>query len=346
MNSEDLDPIADPRWSSLVSRHKGGLFHSPPWLGAVHDAYAFRIQARVIVDERGTVTSGVPFSCLEAPPTPRLVVAPFCDACDPLFDCPDEWTRLLVALEAHRRPILLRCLDARLPAYERLAVIKRARWHTKTLEDSEQRRWQSLDPATQRAIRKARREGVVVRPLDPGPELEEFHRMHVALRKTKYRMLAQPLKFFEAIARRFQSAGNWHAIGAWLGDRLIAGTIYLRWGDTLYYKFNTSSLDTLGVRPNSLLTWEGIERAAALGCHRLDLGPSDDDQPGLIRFKRQFGSDQRELQFLRIDPPGWDDTCAAPQKSLLGELTSLLTQADVPDEVTAQAGTRFYRYFA
>ncbi len=249
-------------------------------------------------------------------------------------------------LETHRRPILLRCLDVRLPDHDHFAVIKRARWHTLSLEGTEQRRWSALDPSTQRAIRKARRQGVIIRPLAPGPELAEFHRLHVALRKTKYRLLAQPLSFFEAIARRFQSTGNWYALGAWLGDRLIAGTIYLRWGDTLYYKFNASAQDALDVRPNSMLTWEGIELASNLGCRRFDLGPSDDDQPGLIRFKGQFGADERELRFLRLDPSGWDDAPAIAQKRILSELTMRLTQPDVPDDVAAQAGAQLYRYFA
>jgi CelD/BcsL family acetyltransferase involved in cellulose biosynthesis len=168
----------------------------------------------------------------------------------------------------------------------------------------------------------------------------------VALRKSKYRLLAQPLAFFEEIARRFKAAGKWHALGAWLDDRLIAGTIYLSWADTLYYKFNASSLDALEVRPNSLLTWEGIELANTLGCRQLDLGPSDDDQPGLIRFKRQFGAQERELRFLRLAPDGWDDQPALAQKRLLGDVTRMLTRSDVPDEVSAEAGALLYRYFA
>lgn len=342
----NLDPVKDPLWSALVGRRHGGLFHSPEWLGAVQDAYSFPIQASVIVNGGGAATSGIAFACLEAPPAPRLVAAPFCDACDPLFDREQEWAELLAMLETYRRPILLRCLNVRLPDNERFAVIKRARWHTLPLEGAKQRRWNALDPSTQRAIRKARRENVVIRPLAPGPELAEFHRLHVALRKTKYHLLAQPLSFFEAIARRFQSTGNWHALGAWLGDRLIAGTIYLRWGDTLYYKFNASALDALNVRANSALTWEGIELASNLGCRWLDLGPSDDDQPGLIRFKRQFGADDRELQFLRLDPTGWDEAPAVEQKRILSALTMRLTQPDVPDDVAAQAGAQLYRYFA
>jgi CelD/BcsL family acetyltransferase involved in cellulose biosynthesis len=346
VSSKEIDPVTDPIWSALVARHRGGLFHSPLWLGSVQDAYGFRLRASVIVDHAGDVTAGIAFSCLETPPGPRLVAAPFCDACDPLFVQEEEWAGLLETLRAHERPILLRCLGVRLPEHDDLTVIKRARWHAVALEGTKEGRWNALDPSTRRAIRKARREGVIVRPLAPGPGLAEFHRMHVALRKAKYRLLAQPLSFFEAIAGRFVAADKWYALGAWLGGRLIAGTIFLLWGDTLYYKFNASSPDALSVRPNSLLTWEGMELASALGCRWLDLGPSDDDQPGLIRFKRQFGAEERELRFLRLDPPDWDDTTAQAHRRILGEMTARLTEPDVPDGLAAQAGARLYRYFA
>ena len=346
MTLGSLDPAIDPLWSTLVSRRQGGLFHSPLWLGAVQDAYGFPLRASVVVDADGQPTAGIPYACLGGPPANRLVAAPFCDACDPLFECPEEWSQLVTALESHKLPTHLRCLDAQLPDHDRFMVTKRARWHTISLGETTEDRWRGLDPSAQRAIRKAQREGVEIRPLAPGPDLAAFHRLHVALRKAKYRLLAQPLAFFDAVARRFHDAGNWHALGAWMGHRLVAGTIYLRWGETLYYKFNASSLDALEARPNSLLAWEGMELANALGCRRLDLGPSDDDQPGLIRFKRHFGAEERELRFLRLDPPGWDDRPALEPKRMLEQLTQLLTRPEVPDEITAVAGAQLYRYFA
>jgi CelD/BcsL family acetyltransferase involved in cellulose biosynthesis len=341
-----LDPVTDPQWSTLVSRRRGGLFHSPLWLGAVQDAYGIPLQTAVVMNGHDQPAAGIPFACLEGPPGPRLVAAPFCDSCDPLYEHREQLDQLIAALAARRLPVLLRCLDAAIPALCHFTVTKRARWHAITLAETEETRWKAIAPATRRAIQKARREGVEVRPLAPGSDLAAFHRLHVALRKAKYRLLAQPLAFFEAIAGRFLPAGNWHALGAWLGDRLVAGTIFLRWGDTLYYKFNASALDALDTRPNSLLTWEGMNLACVLECRRLDLGPSDDDQPGLIRFKRQFGAEERELRFLRRDPPGWDTRPALANQRMLGELTRLLTRPEVPDEISAEAGAHLYRYFA
>jgi len=64
---------------------------------------------------------------------------------------------------------------------------------------------------------------------------------------------------------------------------------------------------------NSLLVWAGMTLGRALDCRALDLGPSDDDQPGLIRFKRQFGAEGgTALPPLRATGPGDERRPGAP----------------------------------
>ena len=125
---------------------------------------------------------------------------------------------------------------------------------------------------------------------------------------------------------------------------VLAATVYLRAGDTLYYKFNASAPESLGARPNDLLLWAGIELGRRLGCRRLDLGASDDDQAGLIRFKRGYASDEREIQTLASGPPL--PSSLHEFRALLTRLTDGFTARAVPDELAEQAGAIFYRYFA
>lgn len=342
-----IDPITDPRWLGLLAAGGGGIFHSPPWLRVLSEAYGFDIRAYMATDGAGQARGGLAFCELDDALGRRLASLPFSDSCDPLITSPEAWTALFARLHSHEVPVHLRCLDNReVWADERLTVAKRARWHRLSLEASPAELWNGLAAPTQRAIRRAERAGVVVRPLEGAEELRGFLRLHVALRKQKYRLLAQPPAFFEAMARCFRDIDGWLPLGAFLGDRLIAATIYLRWGDTLYYKFNASALDALKARPNSLLAWAGITLGHSLGCRVFDLGPSDDDQPGLIRFKRDLGAEEQELRFLRYAPPGWSGDRGADVGRLLGQLTGLLTAPDVPDEVTARAGALLYRFFA
>jgi CelD/BcsL family acetyltransferase involved in cellulose biosynthesis len=344
-----VDPTTDTRWWSLLDADAAGLFHSPPWLRAVSEAYSLPIEALVALDRQGTPLGGIAFCTLSDMLGRRVICAPFCDTCDPLLRSPGVWSTLFDELQQHELPVSLRTLgDSPTQADTRLETTKRARWHTiDDIADLEAARVKFEGPA-RRGIRKAEQAGVVVRPLEDADGLAQFHRLHIALRKSKYRLLAQPLRFFESIRSRFEDVGGWFPLGAFVDGKLVAATVYLRWRDTLYYKFNASRLDSLALRPNNLLVSAGISLAYSLGCGKLDLGPSDDDQPGLIRFKRQFGASERELRFLRYAPPGWQDPSRHGNdlRRLLGEFSRIFTAPQVPDELAGRAGALLYRFFA
>jgi len=340
-----VDPTNDPGWSSLLKLPAAGLFHSPPWLLAVRDAYGFFVRAFLATDGSDEPLGGLAICEIDDAAGHRMVTAPFSDTCDPLLVLFEVWQALFRELQSYQLPINLRCLaDHRISNEESLTTTKRARWHRLSLAHSPEELWLRMTPECRRAIRRAKRSGLEVRPLIGDEDRHSFHRLHAALRKKKYRMLAQPPHFFEAIERRFREVNGWHSMGAFMGNRLVAATMYLRWGDTLYYKFNASALDALSTRPNNLLVWSGVMLAQSLGCRFLDFGPSDDDQPGLIRFKQNFGADEHELRFLRWTPPDWRET--PTNRGMLGEITRRLTEPHVPDDVTARAGAALYRYFA
>jgi CelD/BcsL family acetyltransferase involved in cellulose biosynthesis len=339
------DPISDPGWRELLKHPAAGLFHSPPWLCAIKDAYGFAIRACLATDGENKPVGGLGVCEIDDAAGHRLVTVPFSDSCDPLFNSYDVWRALFRELQSHQLPLNLRCLNEHTISIDKnLTTIKRARWHRLSLSSSPEELWLRMAPGCRRAIRRSNSLGVEVRPLVGDGDRDAFHQLHANLRKQKYRMLAQPVHFFEAIERRFREVDGWHSLGAFLGNRMIAATIYLKWGDTLYYKFNASALDALNTRPNNLLVWSGVTLAQSLGCRFLDLGPSDDDQPGLIRFKQNFGAQEHELRFLRWTPPGWRETTT--NRGMLGEITRRLTEPHVPDVVTARAGAVLYRYFA
>ena len=114
-------------------------------------------------------------------------------------------------------------------------------------------------------------------------------------------------------------------------------------GDTAYYKFSASHPDYRKAGVSHVTLYEGLRLANQLGLSTYDLGRSDLDPPGLLEFKRRFRPSERVVTAhhrSRLD--GEEDQLGA----VLGELTSLLVRADVPDEVTERAGSLLYRYFA
>ncbi len=84
---------------------------------------------------------------------------------------------------------------------------------------------------------------------------------------------------------------------AMLGDRAIAGSIAVRYGDKVWYLYGASSgaQEDRRARPNYLLQWEMIRWALESGARLYDFrgvpGREDPDDPlsGLYRFKKGFG---------------------------------------------------------
>lgn len=347
LQSALVDPRSDPLWRRLVEGPESDVFHSPAWLRVLADTYDLEMQASVVLDGEGEPVAGLPFCRIDDMLGPRVVALPFSDYCDPLAGDLEQWLRLSRPLLAGPCPVTLRCLHNDVPLGDgRFALAKQARWHAVDLGRELDAIWASLHESSRRAIRKARQAGVGVRVAETAADLRAFYEMHLRTRKQKYRMIAQPYRFFEQIWQQFMAAGRGHILLATDGGAIIGATMFLEWRDKLYYKFNTSAPEGLAQRPNDLLLWEGIVYGKAKGCRLLDLGLSDWDQEGLIRFKRKFATEEGAIRFLRHTPAGFADSREAKMRALLGRMTGLLTDAGVPDGVTGQAGDLLYRYFS
>ena len=274
----------------------------------------------------------------------RIASLPFSDYCDPLVEQPGAWAELVQPILAAGVPVRLRCLRNMLPVEDgRFRVTGRALWHGVDLARAEDAIWAGLDASARQNVRKAERHGVVVRRSSGLEDLRLFHSLHAQLRKSKYRMLAQPFAFFEALHALLAPEDRIWVLLAEVDGVVVAGILFLEWGDTLYYKFN-ASIDT-HLRPNDLLVWEGIRLGRSRGLARLDFGLSDTGQPGLVRYKSKFATEERAISLLEWRPDGHADPRGEEVGRMLHHVTRLLTEPSVPDTVTRAAGDELYRYF-
>jgi CelD/BcsL family acetyltransferase involved in cellulose biosynthesis len=343
----EIDPRSHPLWQELVQREPSSSFHSPAWLGVLADTYGFEIGASVLLDSAERPVAGLPFCRIADISGERLVALPFSDYCDPLAaeDC--HWRTLAAHLVDQGYQVSLRCVHNALPlADERFTLVKEALWHGAALPPSDGELWERLEPSARRAIQKARREGVRVEAAKGREDLAAFFALHLLVRKYKYRLLAQPLRFFEAIWQRFIEPGRGALLLARREGRIIGGVLYLIWKDTLYYKFNASSPEALASRPNDLLLWEGMRYGLERGCAKIDFGLSDLDQPGLLQYKRKYASEEKRISFLRHYPAGGPTQQERQARQLLTQLATLLTADNVADSLTDRAGELLYQYFA
>ncbi|HYG86285.1 MAG TPA: GNAT family N-acetyltransferase [Azospirillum sp.] len=338
-----VDVRREAFWPAVAEHRLGSLFSSPLWGEALARTYGFDISASTAT-RRGSVESAILFACVSDMRGDRVVSLPFSDYCDPLVEDADAWSELLEPILAMGVPVSFRCLHHEVaPNDPRFTVMGHALWHDVDLTRSEDELWAGLSGSARQNVRKAMRNGIVVREARDMEAVRTFHRMHCHLRKTKYRMLAQPIGFFENLHELFSPGDRLTVLLAERDGDAVAGIVFLEWGDTLYYKFN-ASLDPVNC-PNDLLAWEGIRYGNRRGLCRLDFGVSDLDQPGLIRYKRKYAARERTATRLRWLPPGHADARGEQAGRTFGRLTELFTRPDVPDDVTAAAGNELYRYF-
>ena len=342
-----VDPLTDPSWRDLVARSEASVFQSPQWLEVLARTYGFEPRATVLIDEGSRATAGIPYCIVDAPPRKRIAAPPFSDYADPLVSDLEQWNALIDPLLGERCRISIRCLRSDVPmADDRFTVIDHAKWHGLDLSPDAESLWAGLHSSARRAIRKAEKEGVVVREASDTAELRAFFELHLRTRKHKYGLLAQPYAFFEHIWELFVEAGSGSIACALMGDRVIASVFFLDWQGTRYYKFSASDPAYAAARPNDLIIWNAVEDAKANGLTLLDFGLSDWDQEGLVRYKRKYASDERTISFLRHEPEATAPASEADLGPTLGSLTELLTDDSVPDEITERAGELLYRFFA
>lgn len=342
MTTIEIDPIGDGRWQQLLDAAPHDVFHTPGWIAAVADAYQFEPCA-VIVCAGDQVVAGMPFVRTEGVGGPRVVVGAFSDYCDPLVTEPAAWAHLASWIDRQEMPVRIRSLNWRPPESDRtLAASGRAHWHGLQLTGDPDEVLANMHPSARRAIRKAGGSQLEVVTGETLDDLRAFHDIHVDVRRRKYRILAQPFRFFEAIWENFVAAGRGQLKLARLDGEVVAGVLFLTHGDREYYKFNASRADQLDVRPNDAIVWRAIQECSAAGRTLLDFGLSDWEQEGLARYKAKFGAESGEIAFLA----GGNGVAPPAVGAVFGALTDLLTEDEVPVQVTAKAGDLLYRWFA
>jgi CelD/BcsL family acetyltransferase involved in cellulose biosynthesis len=339
------DPRSDPRWRDLVSTGAGSLFTSPPWIAAVCDCYGFVPQARMLLDGEGRATDGFAWVRVTDARGDRLSSLPFSDRADPLAADPARWRLLARDALATGLPLTVRCLEGSAalddPAAARQAE---AAWHGTPLDVPLGEVHARLSSSARRNVRAASRSGVRVVEGTDLAAVRRLHGLHVRLRKRKYRLLAQPVALFERIRDAFADDDGVLVLLASVDGEPVAGAMYLVWGDVLYYKFGASAAEHLSLRPNEAIGWHALRWASERGLRLLDWGLSDLDQPGLLRYKRKWGALERRIVTARWGPVSPDPASRAIGETL-GELTRLLTDDSVPDDITERAGAVLYRYF-
>jgi CelD/BcsL family acetyltransferase involved in cellulose biosynthesis len=302
------DPVGDRGWSDLVDRHPAAsVFHSPGWLGALRQTYGY--EPFVITTSPGpTLENGLVVCRVKGWTSRRLVSVPFSDHCDPLVDRSSDLAEVLAFLAEERRSAGWSSLELRprasigqpFDAAARACDMEPDReycLHRLDLRPEASEIFQGFHrSSTQRAIRRAEREGLSYETGTSDGLLASFYRL-LRMARRRHGLPPQPLAWFRNL---ITCLGDRVAIHVARKDgQPIASILTLSFKNTMFYKYGGSDAEHHRLGGMSFLFWRTIQGARARRFVELDLGRSDLDQPGLTAFKDHLGALRSSLIYYR-----------------------------------------------
>ena len=357
----EVDPFADPRWDAFVEAHPDArVFHHSLWLRCLRRESGRRPLALAWEGPAGRLegvlplleTRGLPFVNRQPPWGPRLSSLPRTPLAGVVSDDASAAVALLEAamLRARARGVPLQLKTERGDLADVAAGLARVPWRTTYVrelpEASEQLRFgNSRNHSRIRwAVSRARASGVSVRPAEREDDVRAWYRLYLETMRS-HAVPPRSLGFFKELWRRLRPRGYLRLLLAEqrtpAGIRLLAGSIFLLFGRTVFYAFTGATRAGLGAHPHDLIQWQAMHDACDAGYRRYDLGEVARGQEGLAAFKRKWGADPASI-FHYYAPPiaNLDDPFAAEAESSLR--TTLWQRVPLP--ATRAAGLVAYAF--
>ena len=311
----ETNPQSDSRWESFVAQHpNGSIYHHPAWLEILEREYGQKGVYLICEDASHNIlavlpllrTRGLPFSLGRPLTGRRLSSLPRTPIAGPLsIDSRASAALLLNAIEqvSADSGLLLQIkaqgtdLDGIIPGITSvpwrlsyvLALPKTGSFRINNSHSRASVKW---------AINKAKRLGVTVRPAEKEADLRAWYKIYLETMRHNA-VLARPYRFFLALWELLRPRGMMQLLVAEhdsMGrQRMIAGSIFLMFGQTVSYAFNGSRLEDLSLRPNDVIQWQAINEACAAGYRFLDFGEVPEGNSDLAKFKSKWGSEPVRL---------------------------------------------------
>jgi lipid II:glycine glycyltransferase (peptidoglycan interpeptide bridge formation enzyme) len=333
------------QWDKFVESHPNGSpYHLSCWLQTIYKTYSFKPLLYVFKTENNTISAVFPcFLIKNSMMRARIVSLPFSDYCGPL--CTGEGREIeLISqiMESNKdKNIEIRCSVADGCGLTCHNYYKR---HILELVSDPEELKTKIDKRTiQYSIRKAKKNGVEVRPENNERGLEEFYRLNMVTRK-KHGVPSQPRRFFANLLEHMVAAGHAEILISYYDSKAVASSVFFKFKDTVHYKYNaTDPAYVSKVTPNHLLTWHAIEKACLDGYRFLDFGRTSPENEGLMRYKAMWGGEPSDLPYFYHPAP---KGAASQKESGLSYRIMTSTWRRLPDSLIELLGPMIYKRMA
>jgi CelD/BcsL family acetyltransferase involved in cellulose biosynthesis len=355
-----VDVTADPRWDTFVEKHPDGLvYHHSRWLHALERENGCRALALACETADGSLVGILPLFATRGVPLmrgaltgPRLASLPRTPIAGPLAADRDVAAALVHEAAAYAEGAGMQLqLKVDGPRLEGLAPdLVGIPWRESYVLGL------PSEPDTLRfgnarthnrikwAIGKAERAGVAVRPADHEEELRAWYALYLETMRD-HLVPPRPYRLFRTLWEVMKPAGLFELVlaeeRASRPPRLLAGSIFLMLGRTVFYAFNGRQRSSLALRPNDLIIWAAIHDATRRGFRRFDLGEVATGQRGLAKFKQKWGAEGTRLYRYYTPPVAAQEV---PDADVEPHRIAAALWQRMPLRATALAGDIAYHY--
>ena len=301
-----FDPVTDARWTTLVEQHPDACaFHSRGWIEALARTYGYKTIAVTSSEPGQSLADALPLCRVESWATGRrLVSLPFTDHCQPLAGSGAAAETVKFISEFAERERYRFCEFRPLRAVDGLTGANRSAsycFHSLDLTASAEAIFNRLDKdSIQRKIRRADRENLKYEEGRSPEIIDKFYRLMLLTRR-RHQLPPQPIDWFRNLAHTMGDAIQFRCA---LKDQTpVASIVTLTHRNSIIYKYGCSDEGYHATGSMPFLFWRTIQEAQTAGIPCMDFGRSDVDNPGLIRFKDQWGTRRTELTYYRFPAP-------------------------------------------
>lgn len=352
----ELDPRRDPRWEEFVrSRPERLVFHHAAWLEGLAHGYGHSPVGLACEGEGGELLGVLPLCDARGLLSGRrLVSLPHTPMAGPLTTGPSVSRALLEAAvrRAAASGATLQIKTASADLGEAADALVGRPWSETYVRElpgpGEQLRFGSSrnHARLKWAMNKARREGVIAREASSQADLHAWYRIYLATMRS-HAVPPRPLAFFDALWRTMRPGGLMRLLLAErreaTGTRLLAGSVFLAAGDTVFYAFNGCRRSDFELRPNYLIQWRALHDACDAGHRWYDFGEVEPNQEGLATFKRKWGARPQTLHRYYFPAPRELEGGILREGGRTRELGGAAWRR-LPLGATARLGEWIYRY--
>jgi FemAB-related protein (PEP-CTERM system-associated) len=347
-----INPTRDARWDRFAyASPEASFYHLSAWQQLLQDTYHFRSLALGVEADDGALHGVLPLFLVQSPLTGRrLISLPFSDVCGPLATGPralDQLVAQALALQGQHQAKYLEIRTTR-DDLETIAppLVGDARYvdYVLDLSDGVDAVWSRRIGGVRTKIRKALKLGVTAELGDTERDLRVFYALHLQTTK-KHGMPAQPYRYFRNLWQTLRRECPVFLVIGRHQHRVVASSLFVGFRQTLYYVYNASDPDALDLNPNYVVLWEAVQWACQHGYQDFRFGKTSLDNPGLHRFKSQWGAQVVPLRNYYYPQVSGLTSTAYAERTWKHQAITRVWRA-LPAPVTDLVGGLLYRHLA